>query len=269
LTPDYTVPDVRVASGMAKLKAQNVDNRAHGSTVTTWPEVTVTVLVKAATLALTDNDVNDIYIDVGLTSGPDDVSLIAVDSNGSAPAEPALKIAEVDTSADTATPINEHPDAVVGTLDAETVNVSGTMDASVVSAGDGLTVQDADLDVDWYSPSEGGVIAAGDAGPVWVTTLANNEELFVTQASLVMNDDTSPPTDLDLVIADPSEGSAKTTIIAGDGTDKNDETGAPLASYQNTTGSSEDIGVFIDNGNFGSGTGSEQQAIGSFIGRVA
>ena len=137
LTPDYGVPEVQVASGMAKVAAQDIDTIDHGGGTTTWPAVTVTVLVEAATLALTDGDVNDIYIDVGLTSGPDDVQLVAVDSNGSAPAEPALKIAEVDTSSDTATPINEHPDATVGTLDAETVNVSGTMDASVVSAENG------------------------------------------------------------------------------------------------------------------------------------
>jgi hypothetical protein len=101
LTPDYGVPEVTVASGMVKLRAADVDTRDHGSGVTTWPDTTVTAFVDSETLALTDGDVNEIYVSVGLSSGPDDVQLQAVDSAGSAPASPRLKIGEVDASNDT------------------------------------------------------------------------------------------------------------------------------------------------------------------------
>lgn len=101
LTPDYGVPEVTVGSGMVKLRAAAVDTRDHGSGVTTWPEATVTAYVESETLALTDGDTNELYVDVGLSSGPDDVQLVAVGSAGSAPAAPALKVGEVDTAADT------------------------------------------------------------------------------------------------------------------------------------------------------------------------
>jgi hypothetical protein len=144
LTPDYGVPEVAVASGMAKLTATDVDTLAHGDGVVTWPEGTVTVLVESETLALTDGEVNEIFVDVNFASGdPDDVQLVAVDQAGSAPAAPALKVAEVDTANDTATSINEDPDAVVDALDAgdvtaTSVDVSGEVSASEVSAGDRL-----------------------------------------------------------------------------------------------------------------------------------
>jgi hypothetical protein len=136
LTPDYGAPDVDVASGMAKLQVNGVDTRSHGEGTITWPVVTVTVFVEAETLSLTDNDVNEIYIDVGLSSGPDDVQLVAVDSGGSAPTAPALKIAEVDTSADTATLVNEHPDATFGDVTADSLSTDSLNNADILNAAD-------------------------------------------------------------------------------------------------------------------------------------
>lgn len=138
----------------------------------------------------------------------------------------------------------------------------------VVSAADGLTVQDADLDADWYSEAIGGTVGSGDAGPVWITTLADGETLQITQAALTLDDGSAAPTDLDFVIGDLTNNASETTLIDGDGTVKDDETGAPLGSYANTSGGNEQVGVLIDNGHWNSGTGSNQDAIGSFIGRV-
>jgi len=124
LTPDYGVPEVAVASGMVRMTAQNVDSRDHGDGVTTWPEVTITAVVDADTLALTDGDTNEIYVDIGLTSGPDDIQLVAVNSAGSAPAAPALKIGEVNTTDDTTLVVNDKPDGSFSSLEADTADVS-------------------------------------------------------------------------------------------------------------------------------------------------
>lgn len=50
---------------------------------------------------------NHVYVDVDLTS--DDTINITVNTTGTQPAQPSLKIAEVDTSADTKTEWNREP----------------------------------------------------------------------------------------------------------------------------------------------------------------
>lgn len=137
-----------------------------------------------------------------------------------------------------------------------------------LTAVSSFTLQDAVMDSDWYFEVMGGKVADGDAGPVWTTTLANNETLNVTQASLVNDDTSAVPSNVDLIIADLTNGVSETTLITGDGTLKDDQTGSPLGSYQNTSGSDEQVGVLMDNGHFNAGSGSAQLLVGGFVGRV-
>jgi len=80
------------------------------------------------------------------------------------------------------------------------------------------------------------------------------------------------PTDLDLVLYTGDNAGAATlrsTVLSGDGsTVLDDETGSPLDSWANGTGSAQTTALGVDNGNFGGGTGSAQDIVTSFIGRV-
>jgi len=158
-----------------------------------------------------------------------------------------MLVATVDADAETVTKQNLRPDGEFAALEAG----------------------GADTRFDFVSNAIGGTIATGDAGPVWVTTLANGETLNVTQAALTLDGGGAAPTGLDLIIGDLTNMTSETTLIDGDGTVKDDQTGTPLGSYENTSGSAEQVAVLIDNGQFNAGTGSNQDAIGSFIGRVA
>lgn len=112
------------------------------------------------------------------------------------------------------------------------------------------------------SASITGVVGSGDAVAVGSLTLADGETVNVSEATLALVDGQPAPTDLDLVIAtlDGAGGSTlQTTIISGDGsTVYIDESGDPLGSHQNNSGGEQNVGIYVDNGNFGSGTGSNQ-----------
>jgi len=133
---------------------------------------------------------------------------------------------------------------------------------------DTLSAGGADTATDWCYEVMGGTVANGDAGPVWSTTLADGETLEVTQAMLLTAALGAVPSGVDLVIADLTNGVSETTLITGDGTIQDDETGDPLGSYQNNSGGTERVAILMDNGHFNSGSGSSQDLIGSFIGRV-
>jgi len=103
VTPDYAVPDFDLSAGLCVVtdasaqEAQTTEMRDQG--------VAYSVIVAARTgVALTDAAVNEVFIDVDLSS--DDTLSITVTSDGSSPSQPYLKIAEVDTSNDTVTHYN-------------------------------------------------------------------------------------------------------------------------------------------------------------------
>lgn len=113
--------------------------------------------------------------------------------------------------------------------------------------------------------SASGVVAAGDAASLVIVSLADGETLEVSEASLVLSDGQPPPTGLDLLLVT-YDGSGnvtlQSTIISGDGaTQFVDESGEPLASYENTTGGSQLAGFLADNGQVGGGTGSNQDVL--------
>jgi hypothetical protein len=135
-------------------------------------------------------------------------------------------------------------------------------------------VWDADARYDYWSNHEIGTVPAGDFVPIGTFALADNETLEVTQASLTADGfDTAAPSGIDLIVAENSGTTStelKATILSGDGTTfYNDETGSPLASYQNTSGSEQTVVIAINNGDFGqSGVGSSQTAAAQYIART-
>jgi len=105
----------------------------------------------------------------------------------------------------------------------------------------------------------------------YVTQVEDTRTFTVAQAGLILADGQPAPSGLDLVIAtlDNSGTTLKVAdIIVGDGTVLADETGDPLASYENTTGAEQTVAVLVDNGNFNSGTGSSQDVFATAHGQV-
>jgi len=124
--------------------------------------------------------------------------------------------------------------------------------------------------VEW---NETGEVADGDAGIAVATRLADQETLSVDLASLGVVGSGAPPSGVNLTIIslDSSwNGTQETVIISGDGTNKTDVTGSPITSYQNTTGSQQDVAIVVDNGQFGApGTGSTEEVVTTGDGDVA
>lgn len=117
ITADYTVPEATFSLSHYRVTVQNVDERDHDGdgNFVTWPEVTFGVLAPQTTLALTDSAVNYIYVNFDLTTTGDDAQYV-VKTTDSAPAGPSLKVAEVDTSANTDKTVNTDPNSSVSTL---------------------------------------------------------------------------------------------------------------------------------------------------------
>lgn len=160
------------------------------------------------------------------------------------------------------TEVNREPATTVSTLTATTEVTSPSVTADSLEAGG------ADTRFDWYHEIVGGTVGSGDAGPVWGTTLDDGESIQVTQAMFTTANLGAVPAGVDLVIADLTNDVSEVTLITGDGTIKDDETGSPLGSYQNNSGAEEQIGILMDNGNWNGGSGSDQDLLGSFIARV-
>ena len=95
VTVDFTVPSVDISAGKAFVTdtaanaAQSAESRDQG--------VSFVVEADARTgLSLTDNDINHVYLDVDLTA--DDSISYTINTTGTAPADPSLKVAEIDTN---------------------------------------------------------------------------------------------------------------------------------------------------------------------------
>lgn len=114
-----------------------------------------------------------------------------------------------------------------------------------VTAGAGVAPEED------FSGAETGNVPAGEQGVLIVSSLEPGETVEVYRAMLTTDTVEAVATgvDLKLVTFDNSGGfSTVSTLITGDGaTVYDDETGAPLASYENTGTAAESIGVLVDN----------------------
>jgi len=114
LTVDYSVPEVDIMAGKAFILAGNQE-------VTALPD-------PRTGLSLTDNATNHIYLaydpnDASITEpATEDPIRYEVNTSGSAPTDPSLLVATVDTSNDTATEENRDPDGSFGSVEAEEAN---------------------------------------------------------------------------------------------------------------------------------------------------
>lgn len=102
-----------------------------------------------------------------------------------------------------------------------------------------------------FEGTETGAVANGDQGILTVDNLADGESVDIFKAALTTDTIQAIPTDVDLkLVTFDNAGSftTRSTLIAGDGSTIHDrETGNPLASYENTSGSPVSVGVVVDN----------------------
>lgn len=148
-TVDYTVPEVTVSTGKAFISQASATASSSGDSILTPNYV---VQTDEQTVSLTDNAVNEIYVDPQFNT--DDSGVIVASTSSLTGDE--LKIGEVDTSADTSSTTNREPDARLGSLDVVSGDITdGTNviydqsnnwvpqarlenDSVTVTAGDGL-----------------------------------------------------------------------------------------------------------------------------------
>lgn len=96
VNPDYTGVTIDVESGVAKASDTNVTTPNDG----TRQSVVYNAEADARSgLALTDNAVNHVYLDI--ENAADDSLSIVINTTGTAPSDPSLKLGEVDTVNDT------------------------------------------------------------------------------------------------------------------------------------------------------------------------
>lgn len=155
-------------------------------------------------------------------------------------------------------------EATVGavTLEDDQSQVIGAM--SALNAGAGLSATDdgsgeGTMDYEHAEAFEGresGSVANGDQGILVIDNLPDSATVEVYKAALVNADGSAVASsvDLELVTLD-NAGSftSRATLITGDGSTVFDrETGSPLGSWTNGTGSAQTIAVIVDNGSGGS-----------------
>ncbi|AGM11827.1 baseplate protein [Haloarcula californiae tailed virus 2] len=115
--------------------------------------------------------------------------------------------------------------------------------------------------------TETGNVPTTDQGILVVDNLADGETVRIKKAVLTTATVEAIPTgiDLELVTFD-NAGSfnSQSTLVTGDGATVHDRvTGTPIASYENTTGSAQSIGVLVDNT-----TGSDQEVVAKATGDI-
>ena len=110
VTPDYGVPDFDLSDGKAFISDTAATAKTSGENRDQGVLYEVEVSARSG-ISLADNDVNYVYLDVDLST--DDNVSIVVNQSDSSPSNTSLKIAEVDTSNDTKTEINQNPESVL------------------------------------------------------------------------------------------------------------------------------------------------------------
>lgn len=140
-----------------------------------------------------------------------------------------------------------------------------------VDDGNAVRQLESQFNPNEFSTDESGTVVSGNAGIMFIRGLADGEKMEIHQAALLKSNGQPAPSGLDMIITtmDNSGLAFKDSeIITGDGTVQDNESGTPLASYENTTGSSQTIAIFIDNGNYNSGTNADQGVIAHARGRI-
>lgn len=128
-------------------------------------------------------------------------------------------------------------------------------DLAVTDNGDGTVSIDftggTGVNATTVTASESGSVAAATIGIVAIDHLADTETLSIDKAALLLADGQPAPSGLDLEIHTMDNAGATTsrvTAITGDGaTVHDDQTGSPLASYQNTSGAGQTVAVVVNN----------------------
>jgi len=137
ITPNYTTPAFDLAPGLAYIKYTGsvsiqlpTDDAATYSG--SWDQgVTFAVDVDQQTgIALTDSAVNRVYLATDLTTNDGAYVRVDTEASSNVPADPYIKIAEIDTTNDTTTELNREPSATFSD-----VSVTGQVDASSASVG--------------------------------------------------------------------------------------------------------------------------------------
>jgi len=136
-----------------------------------------------------------------------------------------------------------------------------------------LEAGNADIANDWFNKIESGPIAVGNGAVLAIREVADGETMYITQAVHLIANGTAAPSGYDLTIATldgSGSGTERQDILAGDGTTIfDDETGSPLASWTNNTGSAQTTAVIMDNGQFSGGASDEVDGYAEVTGRVA
>lgn len=107
---------------------------------------------------------------------------------------------------------------------------------------------------------DGGTVAAGEQDLIVYERLADGETLEIFKIRGIQPSGSGFPTDFDIVLIEMDSPSKLDTVFSGDGSNLN-QVGDPILSYQNTTGSPQDVAIGMDNGKYNSGTGSVQDYV--------
>lgn len=152
------------------------------------------------------------------------------------------------------------------TIDGDSTKSIDVDHGSVIVVGDGTNwdlEKAASRTVDprnIFEGTETGAVANGDQGILTIDELADGETVDIFKAILTTDTVEAIPTSIDLeLVTFDNAGSytSQATLITGDGATVHDRvTGNPLASYTNSSGSAQSIGVLVDNG-----SGSSQEVI--------
>lgn len=155
-------------------------------------------------------------------------------------------------------------ESTVGALILEDDQATIISATTAINAGAGIGVTDdgsgeGTLDYEHQEVFEGresGSVASGNQGILIIDALADGATVEVYKAALTKADGTAvgSNTTLKLVTLDNAGGfTSQATLITGDGSTVFDrETGSPLGSHTNNSGSEQTIGVLVDNQETGS-----------------
>jgi len=134
----------------------------------------------------------------------------------------------------------------------------------------GITIAGGDFQTEHFTPVGSGLTGVNDASVFFLTELQDGETLSVTQATFVQPNGDPVIDNVDMAIADVTQNSSVSTILAGNGTSVySHEVGSPLSSYTNTSGSPSQVALIVDNGNYNTGNVSQASTLSSAICRIS
>jgi len=266
ITVTYDDPNNTLTIDTSALNAEQVEDQVDqllqgGTGITlTYDDPNDTLTIDGHT-KYTDEEAQDA---VGtITSGGDKITVTYDDAGNSL---------TIDTSALDAEEVEDQVNSLI---------TSGTgISSSYDDANDTLTISTVDADIESQANddperimgAETGPVNSGDAGVVVINGVVNGDTIELYQASLIDEDGSAVASGVDLIIAtldNAGSGTSRVTVLSGDGsTVLDDQSGTPLASWSNSTGSDQTVAILVDNGQFNTGSGSNQNVSASVLGRV-